>query len=219
MNDRQLSARALAFQHWMEAKGTNTRRVSLKAQVPYTTLAAFVQGSTQSLKGNTEEKIAAAFQCSSHEIFARAEPAERPALIRIIGKVGADASGAVAMSIANDSWDMTPIVPGATSKAVALEVSGHSMNTFAPDGSLIYFENQQTPPDAGLYGVVCAVETEDGRILVKRLKRGSGPDLYNLESDFGPVIEDVRLVWAAEIIAIVPPRQARRIVIRATEVA
>lgn len=91
------------------------------------------------------------------------------------------------------------------------------MHTFAEDGALIYFEDQRTPPEADLYGIPCVVETEDGRVLVKRLKRGSAPGLYNLESDFGPVIEDVRLAWAAEVVAVIPPRQARRIIIRAEE--
>lgn len=166
--------------------------------------------------GATVERIAKAFKVTVRDLVAGpGEDVDRvKPMVRVIGRVGADASGAVIMTTAHDSWGMAPLPPGATSKAVALEVSGHSMNTFAEDGALIYFEDQQTPPSPSLYGAVCAVETEDGRVLVKRLKRGSAPDLYNLESDFGPVIEDARLVWAAEIIAIVPPRQARRIIVR-----
>jgi len=145
---------------------------------------------------------------------AEGRPPER-ALVRIIGRVGADASGSVIMTTAHETWDMAPLAPGATSKAVALEVSGHSMNTFAEDGALIYFENQRAPLDPELIGVPCVVETEDGRVLVKRVRRGSEPGLYDLESDYGPVMRDVRLTWAAEIIAVIPPRQARRIIVKA----
>lgn len=148
---------------------------------------------------------------------ARRNSAGPEGLVRIIGRVGADATGFVIMTTAHESWDMAPPPPGATSKAVALDVRGDSMHTFAENGALIYFEDQRAPLDPELIGVPCVVETEDGRVLVKRPKRGSQPGLYDLESDFGPVIRDVRLSWAAEIIAVVPPRQARRIIVRASD--
>jgi len=140
-------------------------------------------------------------------------------LSRIIGQVGADVSGSVIMTTAHENWDMAPPPPGATSRAVALDVRGDSMHTFAENGALIYFEDQRAPLDPDLIGVPCVVETEDGRVLVKRPKRGSQPGLYDLESDFGPVMRDVRLTWAAEIIAVIPPRQARRIIVKASDAA
>lgn len=133
---------------------------------------------------------------------------------RIIGRVGADTSGSVIMSTADDRWDMVTLPPGATTRSVALEVSGHSMNTFAPDGSLIFFEDQQTPPSADLLNEMCVVETEDGQVLVKLLKRGSAAGLYDLESEVGPRIHDVRLRWAAEVQVVVRPRHAQRLTIR-----
>lgn len=209
------SDRAESFRAWMKANKTNGKQVALKAGIPYTTLASFIQGGTRSLKGENEEKILAAFGATPAEVFggAEASPAA-PQLVRIIGRVGADVSGSVIMTTAHDSWDMVPVAPGATSKSVALLVSGHSMHTFAEDGSLIYFENQQTPPEPDMLGYPCVVETEDGRVLVKRLLKGSQPGLYDLESVVGPTIADVRLRWAAEIIAVIPARQARRIIVR-----
>lgn len=220
MLEKRPSDRSVAFKRWMEAIGTNTKQVALKAGVPYTTLASFVQGGTQSLKGETEEKISAAYGDSPDAIFAGQDRGgSKPALVRIMGRVGADATGSVIMTTAHDLWDMVPPAPGATTKAVALDVRGDSMHTFAENGALIYFEDQRAPLDPELIGVPCVVETEDGRVLVKRPKRGSEPGLYDLESDFGPVIKDVRLTWAAEIIAVVPPRQARRITIKASDIA
>ena len=63
----------------MAKNETNTRRVSEATGVPYTTLASFVQGGTQSLKGDTEEKIAEALERPTSEIFGGAEPAAPPA--------------------------------------------------------------------------------------------------------------------------------------------
>lgn len=145
----------------------------------------------------------------------KSEPAAR--MVRIIGRVGADASGTVLLAFADETFDMAPMPPGGTSRTVALEVNGLSMPMFADDGSLIYFEDQKVEPTPDLLGEVCAVETEDGRVLVKRLKRGSQPGLFDLESIVGATIKDVRLRWAAEITNIVPPRQARRVIVRSSE--
>lgn len=114
---------------------------------------------------------------------------------------------------------MRPRPPGGTYDSVALEVDGYSMRGWADDGSLIYFEDQRTPPTPDLLGLVCVVETVGGRVLVKRLLRGSEPGAFDLESINGPLMTDVRIVWAAEITAIIPPRQAQRIIKRGSEAA
>lgn len=49
---------------------------------------------------------------------------------------------------------------------------------------------------------------------MKRLQRGSKPGLFDLESIAGPTLNDVRVRWAAEIIQIVPRRQAQRLLKR-----
>jgi DNA-binding XRE family transcriptional regulator len=144
------------------------------------------------------------------------QPGGEP-MVRIIGRVGADTEGAVIHTTGQEGFDMAPIPPGGSSAAVALEVTGHSMRAVAEDGSLIYFEDQRNPPTPDMLGYYCIVETEDGRVLFKRLLRGSEAGLYVLESQVGPPIEDVRLRWAAEPTAIIPPKQARRIIRRAGE--
>lgn len=143
--------------------------------------------------------------------------AETGDLVPIIGRVGADNEGSVIYSTGQETGDMAPPPPGGSADSVALEVCGHSMRGWADDGSLIYFESQRTPPTPDMLGVPCIVETEDGRVLLKRLLRGSRLGVYDLESLNGPTLEDVALVWAAEITAIIPPKQARRIIRRAGE--
>jgi hypothetical protein len=144
------------------------------------------------------------------------QPSAEP-LVRIIGRVGADTEGTVIHTTGQEGFDMAPLPPGGSDSAVALEVVGHSMRAVAEDGSLIYFEDQRNPPAPDMLGYYCIVETEDGRVLFKRLLRGSAPGLFVLESQSGPPIEDVRVRWAAEPTAIIPPKQARRIIRRAGE--
>jgi hypothetical protein len=85
----------------------------------------------------------------------------------------------------------------------------------------VYFEDQKHPPTEDMIGEIVVVqvardgdEANDEDVLIKRLQRGSAEGLYNLESILGPTIRDVRIRWAAEIIQITPPRQARRLLRR-----
>jgi hypothetical protein len=135
-------------------------------------------------------------------------------LVRIVGRVGANPEGAVLYATGQEPGDLAPIPPGGTSDAVALQVAGHSMRGLADDGALIYFEDQRTPPTADMLGHVVVVETDTDEVLVKRLLRGSRGGLFDLESLAGPTRRDARLRWAAHITAIVPPYQARRIIVQ-----
>ena len=135
-----------------------------------------------------------------------------PPLVRVIGRVGADAEGVVLFATGQEVGDLAPIPPGGSHKAVALRIVGHSMRGLADDGGLIYFEDQRTPPSPDMLGQVVVVETDGDEVLVKRLLRGSRPGRFDLESVAGPTRRDCRLRWAAHITAIIPPYQARRII-------
>jgi transcriptional regulator with XRE-family HTH domain len=143
-------------------------------------------------------------------------PTAGAGLVRVIGKVGANPEGNVLFATGQEPDDLAPIPPGGTENAVALQVAGHSMRGLADDGALIYFEDQRTSPTADMLGQVVVVETEGDEVLVKRLLRGSEPGRFDLESIAGPTRHDARLRWAAHITAIIPPYQARRILIRGT---
>lgn len=141
--------------------------------------------------------------------------------VKVIGRVGADPEGRIIRTAADEPADTVPLPAGATTDSVALLVDGHSMGKIIEDGSLIYFENQETPPSEDLYGEKVVVQlagdgddTSDPDVLVKILRRGRKPDHYDLESINGPTMHDVKIRWAAEIIHIVPPRQAKRLIRR-----
>ena len=140
-------------------------------------------------------------------------PAGASGLVAVIGRVGADPSGTVLFASGDDPAELAPIPPGGTENAVALRVSGHSMRGLADDGALIYFEDQRTPPTPDMLGHIVVVEIDTDEVLVKRLLRGSRAGVFDLESLAGPTRQDARLRWAAHITAIIPPFQARRILV------
>jgi hypothetical protein len=141
-----------------------------------------------------------------------------PLTVPILGQVGADAEGRVLMASGQSAHDRAPVPPGGSELSFGLEVTGHSMRGLADDGALIYFEDQRRTPTPDMLGEVVVVETEAGEILVKRLLRGSARGVFDLESLVGPTRHDTRLRWAAHITAIIPPVQARRIILRASDI-
>lgn len=157
------------------------------------------------------------------EMFARAlgvpvdqlmGPGTADVMVPVIGRVGANPDDSIVYTTANDADAWVPLPPGGTSKAAALVVVGHSMRWVAEDGALIYFEQQRNPPSEDMLGDIVIVETEQDQVLIKRLLRGSKPKHFDLESQNGPTLRDQQIRWAAEITAIIPPRQARRIIRR-----
>lgn len=195
------------FRQWMEREEASVQDIAKRSKVPATTIYSYLSGKSDSLKGSTEEQIATAYGITTAEIFSSQ-------LVPLIGYVGADTEGTVILAAADERRDYVLKPPGGTTDSVALEVRGYSMRGIAEDGSLIYFEDQRNPPSHDMLGEVVILETADGLVLMKRLLRGSEPGLYDLESVVGPVLNDRRLLWAAHITAIIPPRQARRMIRR-----
>jgi phage repressor protein C with HTH and peptisase S24 domain len=144
---------------------------------------------------------------------AQGPAAGQPGPAPVIGRVGADPGGEVLLAGGQVQPEFAPLPPGGTERAVALRVTGHSMRGLADDGALIDFEDQRTPPSPDMLGQVVVVELDTGEVLVKRLLRGGAPGSFDLESLAGPTRRDAQLRWAAHITAIVPPWQARRILL------
>lgn len=185
-------------------------------------LTDFLKGDKNSLSSAVLQALARQLECGVEYLMDASvtdpgAPAER--LVPVVGRVGANSDDSIIYTTADDADTWAPLPPGGTPDAAALEVVGHSMRWVAEDGSLIYFEQQRNPPSEDMLGDIVIVETEAGQVLVKRLLRGSSPQHFDLESQNGPPLRDQRLVWAAEITAIIPPRQARRVIRRTGEAA
>lgn len=137
-----------------------------------------------------------------------------PDQVEIAGYVGADPEGRILFAQGQGTGDWAPRPPNGSPTARVLEVRGHSMPFFAENGSLIWYDDQHSHPTPEMIGQVVVVQLDTEEVLVKRLLRGSQPGLYDLQSISGPPREDVRLAWVARIVAIIPPLEARRIIVR-----
>lgn len=121
---------------------------------------------------------------------------------KIVGRVGAGAE-AHFYADADDNHDEVAQPPNATDKTVGLEINGDSVGPFF-NSWLVFYEDIRSPVTPDLMGKLCIVETVEGRVLVKKLLRGSEPDRYHLLSQTESPIENAELRWAAEVTAMTP---------------
>jgi len=85
-----------------------------------------------------------------------------------------------------------PVRPG----TVCAVVRGISMLPMFEDGDLVGYIRRDEDPSA-LVGKRCLVKLRDGRMLIKRIRRGTHPGVYTLVSSNAEDIEDVEIEWAA----------------------
>jgi len=130
----------------------------------------------------------------------------------VIGTVGADPDCIVQFADEHSAGEMVPPPPGGTRNAVALRVAGYGLHGFAELGAILYFDDQRLRPSKDMINqVVVVVETMAGEVMVGRLHRGGSRGVLDFYSLGGPCRLDCKVRWAAPIIAIIPPHQARRI--------
>lgn len=93
---------------------------------------------------------------------------------------------------------------GASEYTVAVVVRGNSMAGLADDGWLLYYDTRREPPTDELMGKLCVVGLADGRVVVKKLLRGSRDGMYHLISVHGDPMIDQAVKWAARVSWIEP---------------
>lgn len=131
--------------------------------------------------------------------------------IPIVGRVGATPDGIIVQDTGQGNFGELDVPAGATGDEAALEVDGYSMGIYAPDGSIILYHDRHDPPTEDLLGEVCVVGLPDGRVLMKRLLRGSARGLYDLASIVGETMHDQRVDWAGVVSIVIHPRHARKL--------
>ncbi|MBO0129130.1 LexA family transcriptional regulator [Agrobacterium burrii] len=82
----------------------------------------------------------------------------------------------------------------------ALEVEGDSMGEMIPDGSVIFYDTVYEYPQDLHINNICVVWRADGKVMVKRLLRGTRKDRWSLYSiNGGAVEEDVFIDYVAKV--------------------
>lgn len=91
----------------------------------------------------------------------------------------------------------------ATPNMVGVEIKGDSLGKLW-NGWIAFYDQRHDPPTENLIGKLCIVGAIDGRVMIKRLLRGSTAGLWLLTSPNADPLLDQELEWAAEVRAITP---------------
>lgn len=142
------------------------------------------------------EKAAGVYGVPTTEVYTEEE------LVPLVGYVGAGAEMHYYADGDNPD-DFVPMVPQGSARTVAVQIRGSSLGSIF-DTWLVYYDEVRDPPSYDMLGKLCVVGLEDGRVLVKKLRRGSANGLYNLESTTEGLIEDVPVAWAAKVKVMTP---------------
>jgi transcriptional regulator with XRE-family HTH domain len=122
-------------------------------------------------------------------------------MVPVIGYVGA---GGLTYRYAVGRTDLDNVESReASPETVAVEVRGDSLGR-SFDRWLVFYDEVANPVTDDLIGKLCVVGLSDDRVLIKTIRRGSRPGLFNLESNTEPPIKDIPLEWAARVKAMRP---------------
>lgn len=186
------SARGLTQAEFGEALGTGQ-----------STVVRWEQGSMP--KGEMLQRLADYAGTTVDRLLGIDDLDTKPEEIPVVGYVGAGAAVVPfddhAHGGGHDFVERPPFVEG---RAVAVEVKGDSLYPVAENGWRLVYTGEQSVIEDEVLNRLCVVQLEDGRVLVKRLVKGTLPQHYHLVSTNAPMIEDVRIVWAARVKAIIP---------------
>jgi transcriptional regulator with XRE-family HTH domain len=131
--------------------------------------------------------------------------AEQGPPIPVVGYVGAGASVYPVDDVNQDEgFETIERPPFITGEAIAVEVRGDSLYPVAEEGWKLIYTGQPEVMEEEVLNKLCVVALADGRVMVKRIVRGTKPQRYHLLSTNAPMIEDVEVLWAAKVRAIIP---------------
>lgn len=128
------------------------------------------------------------------------DPAERKsATVPLVGYVGA---GAAAHFVPSGQLGEVDRPDWASSTTVAVEIRGDSLGPLF-DRWIVYYDDVRRPVTPDLLGKLCVVGLVDGRVLIKKLRRGKGKTFDLLSQNEEP-IRAVLVEWAGLVKQMVP---------------
>lgn len=83
--------------------------------------------------------------------------------------------------------------------AIGAIVKGDSQYPIFEDGDLVAYGGDLLTPDQAI-GQTCIVRLADGRVMIKKVRKGSQPGVYTLTSANAPDMDDVSVEWARAFI-------------------
>lgn len=126
-------------------------------------------------------------------------------LVPVFGYVGAGEEVIIMDAASPLEYVAAPPGQDANADLIAVRIKGDSMRPLR-DGWLVYYTKDADGVEPHCLNQVCVCQLADGRILIKELRRGHMEGRFTLHSWSAGAdpLEDVALIWAVPVSAIVP---------------
>lgn len=148
------------------------------------------------VKVGTLVKLAEYFETTVDEMTGR-DP------VPLLGRIGAGGAILFEEDIEPEMMPRPAFTPG---RLMALQVEGDSMLPKYEAGDIIYVRRDHDGVLPEYVGDYCAVHCADGGTYLKMLTPGTEPDRYTLRSLNAADMENVEVVWASPVEAVMPRR-------------
>lgn len=196
-NDRLRMARKRRF------PGLSASAVAKRHNWTISTYLSHENGQTP-VPPDEARKYGKAFKVSAGWILTAEGKMDAQNLVKLMGSIGAGGD-------IDPDYEQVP--PGGFDEielpfplgldAVAFDVKGTSMQPKFDDGDIVVCSTGPRNPD-DFIGKLVAVRTSTGNRYLKKLRHGSKRGLYSLHSFNDDPIEDIKIAWIGEVLAIIP---------------
>lgn len=194
MHDRLKKAR--------EARGYASAAAAARAMgIPSPTYSGHENGTTPPPRERLKQ-YADFYRVSVDYILTGRSKAKPRRNVQLVGYVGAG-SEAHYYDVGQGDLGEVEAPEGATSDTVAVEIRGQSLGSFFEQW-LVFYDDRREPLTTSMIGKLCVLGLADGRVLIKKLRRGQIEDRWTLESQFEPPIYDAEVAWGAVVKSMVP---------------
>ena len=185
------------IREWRERRSMTLEHLAEQSGISVSYLSRMEAG-RRNVSLKNVQKLTGPLRVSQRDLVIDDESAER-FIVKVVGRIGAGAEIHMDVEqVGPDGLDEIEIPFPVDARSLAFQVEGESMWPRYDPGDIVITGEEGTDIDQ-IVGWEAAVRTADGRRYLKRVRKGSRPGLFNLESHNASPIEDVALEWAAEI--------------------
>lgn len=187
-----------AIKAFLQTRGLKPHQVAKKAGIASSTLYNFLKGDSESLSAGVLRKIADTQSVTVDELLGGAAVQQRVELQFTIGIYGKMFQSEKIKLVARPAGVASDV------RLVAAEVKGSGMMPFT-DGWRVFFNEQPESPES-LIGRLCVVRVVGAdQPMVREIRRGSQPGLYNLTIWNDAPIEDAEVSAAHRVVSLAQP--------------
>lgn len=188
----------------LKAVGLSAAAASKKAGLSADAIRNMQRGLTKGANARTLQKLAPILETTAAWLLGEegdehAEPSESGDSVPLVGYIGANAA---AHFVPSGQLGTVDRPEWASQNTVAVEIRGESLGPLF-DRWLVYYDDVRRPVTSDLIGRLCVVWLVDGRMLVKKIKKGTG-GRYDLISQTEKPIKNVQIEGAARVKQMVP---------------